>query len=341
MTIQDIRRERLARQHLLTPAAPLTVASDLCGLQAQFLSAALHALRIRSGSSCTDDLVKSWTLRGTMHLFPEADLPLYFRCCGTPEDVTDSPWYTWCAKKGAPPAPERERFFARLVTSAITDGVDSREELRLLCRERGMTEPEEAHLFHPWGGVIAELAQMGVIVFKVQEEKAYRLCPAFEPMSAHAAELELARRYFSHYGPATLRDAAYFFHTTQTQVKKWLKELPVQSLTLDGTTYFHIPCPLPDADIPRCLLLAGFDQLMLGYRKEDNPFLPKEHLRGIFNLAGIVAPGIVLDGRIVGKWKQKDGRLSLTPFESLSEDDKRDILTKAESLWPIRRVEWL
>lgn len=341
MTIQDIRRERLARQHLLQPAPPLTVAADLCGLQAQFLSAALHALRIRSGSSCTDELVKSWTLRGTMHLFPEADLPLYFRCCGTPENATDSPWYSWCVKKGAPPAPERERFFARLVASAIANGTDSREELRLLCREQGMTEAEEAHLFHPWGGVIAELAQMGVIVFKVQEEKAYRLCPPFEPMSAHAAELELARRYFTHYGPATLRDAAYFFHATQSQVKQWLKELPVQSLTLDGMTYFHISCPLLDGDIPRCLLLAGFDQLLLGCRKEDNPFLPQEYLRGIFNLAGIVAPGILLDGRIVGKWKQKDGRLSLTLFESLSADRKRDILTKAESLWPIRRVEWL
>ena len=80
---------------------------------------------------------------------------------------------------------------------------------------------------------------------------------------------------------------------------------------------------------------------MLGYRKEDNPFLPQEHLRGIFNLAGIVHPAILLDGRVVGRWKHKDGRLTLTLFESLSDHDRQPVLSKAEALWPIRRVDWL
>lgn len=341
MTIRELCRERLAQQHLLMPVDTLTAGSDLCGLQAQFLSAALHALRIRTDDTSTDGLVKSWTLRGTMHLFPEQDLPLYFRHSGTPEAITESAWYAWANKSGPVMPLERELFFAHLVTDAIAAGQDTREALRLLCREQGMTDQEEAHLFHSWGGLIAELAQVGVICFKVQEEKAYQLCPPFTPMDAHAAEIELARRYFTHYGPATLRDAAYFFHTTQTQVKKWLAELPVQTVCVDNCTYYYIPCDMPDADIPRCLLLAGFDQLMLGYRKEDNPFLPREHLRGIFNLAGIVHPAILLDGRVVGRWKHKDGRLTLTLFESLSDHDRQAVVSKAESLWSIRRVDWL
>ena len=72
-----------------------------------------------------------------------------------------------------------------------------------------MTEQEERHVFHSWGGIMAELAQLGVICFQVREEKSYRLCPAFAPVSDIDAETALARRYFTHFGPATLRDAAY------------------------------------------------------------------------------------------------------------------------------------
>lgn len=341
MTIQELKLQRLSAQHLLSPVAPLTTAADLCGLQAQFLSAGLHALRIRSTDASTDGLVKSWTLRSTVHLFPESDLPLYFRRHGTPEDVTDSAWYRWASERGRSLPPERERLFARLVTDAIASGQNTREALRTVCFEHGMTEAEEQHLFHGWGGVIAELAQMGVICFKVQEEKAYRLCPAFAPMDEHAAELELARRYFTHYGPATLRDAAYFFRVPQSKVKAWLKELPVESISVEGRACFRLPQPEPESDMPGCLFLAGFDQLMLGYRKEDNPFLPPEHLRGVFNLTGIVAPTILLDGKVIGKWKQKDGRLTLTLFESVSEESRQHILRKAESLWQLRRIDWL
>ena len=93
--------------------------------------------------------------------------------------------------------------------------------------------------------------------------------------------------------------------------------------------------------MPRCLFLAGFDQLMLGYRKEDNPFLPREHLRGIFSLAGMVSPAILLDGRVVGQWKQSGSRLSLTLFEPVDEAGRKHILTSAEALWPLRQVDWL
>lgn len=340
MTIHDLCRERLARQHLLQPAEPLTIAGDLCGIQAQFLSYAMHALRIRTTQPSVDGLVKSWTLRGTMHLFPESDLPLYFRRHGQPEDVTDTDWYRWSQTHGGVNPPERERYFARLITDAIAGGMDTREALRTLCREQCMTDAEEARLFHSWGGIIAELAQAGVLCFKVQEEKAYRPCPAFTPMDAHAAELELARRYFTHYGPATLRDAAYFFHATQAQVKHWLKELPVASFTLEGREYFHIPTAAAQLDTPPCLLLAGFDPLLLGYRKEDNPFLPPEHLRKVFSLSGIVHPTILLNGRIVGRWKQKDGRLTLCLFEAISERDKRHVLDRAGQLWQLRHVDF-
>lgn len=343
MTIEEVKLLRLQRQYLLSPADSLTVTRDLCGIQAQFLSGALHALRIRTGGQDVEGLVKSWTLRGTVHLFPESDLPLYRRHCGTAADVSQSSWFRWrFAGENPDITKERDLFFAQAIVEGIREGCDTREGLRQRCRALGMTDSEERHVFNGWGGTFAELAEMGVLCYQVREEKAYSLCAPFAPMDEHAAQIEMARRYFTHYGPATLRDAAYFFRASQAQVKSWLRELPVEAFALEGRDYFHIPgegmaAPLA---LPECLLLASFDQLMLGYRKEDNPFLPPEHLRGIFNLTGIVMPGVLLRGRIVGRWKQKDGKAMFTLFEKVGAKDKKLILRTAEKLWTLKKVEW-
>lgn len=72
---------RLSNQYLLRTGERMEVLRAMNGFQAQFLSNALYAMRLRSTAYDTayaaDSLVKSWTLRGTMHIFAEADLPLF------------------------------------------------------------------------------------------------------------------------------------------------------------------------------------------------------------------------------------------------------------------------
>ena len=346
MEREELLLRRLSGQHLLLPGD--NPAGDLCGLQAQFLRNAVHALRIRSGAAQVDGLVKTWTLRGTVHLIPESDLPLYIRTCGTAEDVCQSGWYQWTAARGQANPPEREVELARMTVAAIAEGIDTREALRVHLRTCGMTEAEEARVFNPWGGMIAELANIGVLAFRVDmldavrpdETKRYRLLSPFTPIEENAARLELLRRYLTHYGPVTLRDAAYFFHWTQGEIKALLVQLPVQSDVCEGRTYFWPGDAPADSAMPQVRLLAGFDPLMLGYRKEDNPFLPSEHLRGIFNLAGIVHPAMLLRGRVAGRWKEKNGKVEFTAFEAIAEADKRRIEDEAARYYPVKKVIW-
>jgi len=346
MNTADLLLRRLHGQHLLSPGA--NPAADLCGLQAQFLRNAVHALRIRSGEACVDGLVKTWTLRDTVHLVPERDLPLYIRRCGAAEDVCLSRWYQWTAGRGQANPPEREAELAHLTLNAIAAGIDEREALRAHLRAFGMTETEEARVFNPWGGMTAELANIGAIAFRVDmasdfrpaETKRYQLLAPFTPMEEQASRIELTRRYFTHYGPATLRDAAYFFHWTQAEIKALLAHLPVETVTVNGRPHFFIPHGDPARDLPEVLLLAGFDPLLMGYRKEDNPFLPPEHLRGIFSLAGIVNPAILLHGRVVGKWKEKNGKVELTAFEPLSSADRKLAAQEAERLFTPCSIRW-
>lgn len=323
--MEEIKLRRLSGQHLLEPVDSQTAVKDLCGLQAQFLSHALHGLSIRSEDPRTEGMVKSWTNRGTMHLISMDDLPLCLHQGRShhlrPVDTLESDAYLDARRKA---------YFADLIVDAISQGIDQRDALKKLCEKAGMTEGEEKSLFDPWGGLIRALCESGKICHKIQEAKAYQLCPAFEPMPQAQAELELARRYLTHFGPATVRDAAYFFGTTQKKIKACLTELPVQETIWNGNTYFYIGREFSETAIPQCLFLAGFDQLMLGYEKTENLFLYKEHMREIFTLAGVVRPALLINGNVAGWWSRKGRKLTVSLFH---DTDKDLIAQNAEDLW--------
>jgi len=346
MTIDDIKITRLAGQHLLEKTGKLAAARDLCGYQAQFYRNAFHAARLRTMESLSLDtwgegLVKTWSQRGTVHVFPESDLPLFIRACKTAEDVCEEGWYPFLVKMGIYISPERNRYFAQLMVDAIAQGRGTREELKEICFANGLTESEAEHVFCQWGGTIGALANIGVLCFKVQEKKEYRLLEPFEPMPEDAALLEIARRYFTHFGPATLRDLAYFMKKPQAALKPLLEQLPVQSFALEKQTFYYIKNG-DDAsqNMPACVFLAGFDQLMLGYEKLDSLFLPREHLRGIFNKAGIVFPALLVEGTVAGRWKEERRSIAVTAFAPLSARRKKAVTREAEKLWNDKPVEW-
>src|SRR3990172_3240677 len=85
---------RLRRHHLSRPAGRgdmATVAGDVCGVQAQILSAGRLALRARTRGLRASDvdralsedrtLVAAWCMRGTRHLLPSKDFAVFSRGC--------------------------------------------------------------------------------------------------------------------------------------------------------------------------------------------------------------------------------------------------------------------
>src|SRR3990170_2081472 len=81
---------RLSRQYLLRRGprnALARVVRDVCGVQAQVMSAARIALWTRIDRLADEDidraleadrsLVRTWAVRGTVHILASADLPLY------------------------------------------------------------------------------------------------------------------------------------------------------------------------------------------------------------------------------------------------------------------------
>lgn len=336
MTIDEIKLRHLSGQHLLAPSDPLTAARDLCGVQAQFMGSALHALKIRSSRRDEPDtagLVKNWTIRGTVHLFAESDLPLFLSGEHYRSDRWTAPSF-WNQRADWALTPERQAYLSDVILDALAEGPRSREALKAVCREAGMTEAEEGSMFHPWGGGLRELCERGFLNYLAQEEKVLCLAPEVAPLPREEAQLELARRYFTHFGPATVHDAQYFFHTTAAQVKGWLARLPVSEAECGGRAYFHIANGADlSQSIPHCLFLAGFDQLMLGYEKKESLYLAPEHMRRIFSLAGIVSPALLLDGKVAGRWKRKGRKVQAELFAPAAPCSRAAVEEQAAALW--------
>ena len=339
---EELQQRILFAQHITAPADKRTVCRDLNGLQAQFVSNVRHALLIRSGEMLPETdwgtgLLKSWTIRGTMHIFSEEDLPLFLHN-GRTHTLRDVDHMGEDACVSA----ERKRQFADHILRCIGNGITTREELRDACFAAGMTETEAESIFNSWGGTIRALAEEGRLAYKAQEKKAFCLCPPFVPMEKEAAQTELARRYFAHYGPATVKDAAYYFGVPQTVVKQWMARLPLTEISADGAPRYCLeeaPADLPA--IPACVFLAGFDPLLLGYRKEESLFLSLDHLRAVFNLAGIVFPTVLLEGSVKAKWKRSGSKLLVTPFVPLTTREKQLVTDAAERTFgKLKSIVW-
>lgn len=340
MTVEEIKIRRLTNQYLIEKADKQTIVKDLCGIQAQFMPNAIHSLKIRCSEfdekTVSEGLVKNWTIRGTVHVFSQDDLPLFINC-NDGKNYRRNKWngYSfWNQRDKWKLSPERQKYFSDIILNALADSVKTREELKEICRQNTMTETEENCMFDPWGGGIRELCERGFINYTVKEKKEYCLSPEFTPMLKHESEIELARRYFTNFGPAIIHDAQYFFKTTASKVKEWLEVLPIESFEFKNKVYFFINNGKTyNKEIPECIFLAGFDQLMLGYEKKESLFLEQEHIRGIFNLAGIVMPSILFNGKIIGKWKMKNRVFSAELFEDISSDKIKTIKDSAENLW--------
>lgn len=323
-------------QYLTRTGNQREVCCGLNGIQAQFLSSALHNLSLRAGGPVEPEaLVKNWTVRGTVHLFCPEDLPLYLhegrdRFLRPVDRMVEDSFVTL----------DRKKYFAGLILDELAAGEKSREALRAACRAAGMTGAEEQSLFDSWGGLLRCLCEEGKIVHGVSANKTFRLCPPFVPMAVEEARTEMLRRYFAA-GPASARDAAYFFGAPQREVRRRMDRLPLEHDAVDGQDVFWLDGGernWPDA--PECVLLSHFDPLLLEYAKTESPFLAQEHLRKIFNLGGIVMPAVLLRGRVAGSWRRKGGTVTLLPFRAWNKGEKKAAQAAAEGLDGVGKVVW-
>jgi hypothetical protein len=290
---ERLRRTRLAAQRLL-PETACTSAEEaaraVIGVQAQDLRAAQLALRSRvpgltRAAVRAAPLLRTWTVRGTVHLIA----------------ASDRPWlHVLLAERNA------RTFGARFKRFGIVDEVNAmRQDVVELCAERprdrasllralverGHPSLEQGPIntFVPW------LSTQGLIVTDIDG-----LLHAADPPPAVDHDEALAiigARYGAGYGPSDATDLAKWSSLPITQARRALDAAGAKR-DLDAW---------PTHDPPPCLLLAAFDTLMLGHRTRQ-PFVAADHDHHVLKGGGLLKPVALSDGVATGTWSIRKGR---------------------------------
>jgi hypothetical protein len=358
-SLAQVNRFTLARHGLLgrlAPAgeSPVAMAGRLCGLHAQVSGVPLQSLWARSvpglDVACLDralgeerSLVKAWVMRSTLHLIPTADLPLYHQAI---QRYQLGPWIHFLRRTGRLPDPaERQRRNAR-VLAALAEGPLSRAEIE----ER---VPEFYDPSGSWGVGIRELCFSGQVIHagpagpEARFARVEQWLPGLdlEALTPEQAQDELLRRYLAAYGPATVRDFAYWsgynvgdarpivargqLHLAQVAVEGSKEPFWLRAEDLDTLLATDPAAPAPPRLLPR------FDLLLMGHAAKSR-LLDPDRVGDVFRAAGQVAATLLVDGRVAGTWRStRRGRalaVSLEPWQPLPGPVKEALQAEAERL---------
>jgi hypothetical protein len=104
-------------------------------------------------------------------------------------------------------------------------------------------------------------------------------------------------------------------------------------VTLDGQAYWLRPNQPSATDrLPSAYLLPAFDEYFLGYTKRD-AILDTQYNRDLVSNNGVFRPMLVIDGQVVGVWKQELSKrfatIKLMPFKSLNQEEEQVIAPAA------------
>ncbi|SEP06525.1 winged helix DNA-binding domain-containing protein [Trujillonella endophytica] len=315
---RELARLRLVAQRLAgAPAASAAeaVRGLLCA-QGQDLPGAVTsvALRTRDRSATgvraafdAGEVVRSWPMRGTLHLLPAEELPWLLELCG-PRAVAGA-----AKRRAALGITDRDVDRAREQAVGALTGGRRLGRAALLAAIGEAVDVSGQRGYH----LLWFLAQTGTLVLGPTEgtDQAFALLdewvPAPRRLSGEEALAELARRYLTGHGPATDADLARWAGLTLRDVRAGIAAVrsELAAVEVDGRELLMAP-DLPDR-LAACrsevedavLLLPGFDEYVLGYA-DRTCAVPEEFAERIVpGRNGMFRSTVVHGGRVLGVWR--------------------------------------
>ncbi|HEV8636804.1 MAG TPA: winged helix DNA-binding domain-containing protein [Chloroflexota bacterium] len=317
--IDDLRRLRLRAQRLAPRHAggAAGLVRALGGVQAQDPTAAALAIRARTpGLTMADverarveerSVVRTWAMRGTLHLVAAEDVRWLLRLLG-PRLVA---------------ADRRRRAELGLDEAASVRGV---EVIRDRLAGAGASTRAEVAAALAAAGIPHEGQATVHLLFRAALEG--HLChgprrdgePTFVPLEGWLPPMPegppdplavLARRYRASHAPGTAADFAYWSGLGAAEARAgWA--------ATDDAAAGEDAVEAPAEPVVR--LLPAFDEYLLGWR--DRSFaVPAAHARRVHPGGGLIQPVVLVDGRAAATWRRaaRGDRLEVCvePFEAL------------------------
>jgi uncharacterized protein YcaQ len=318
----------MRRQHLDRRAptgSMLAVASRLCGLHAQVMSSAeltvwarvedLDRRAVQRALWEDRTLVKTWAMRGTLHLLPADELPLWHAALSTSGRYLRAA--VWQKNFGIT-LEELDRL-TEAVAAALDGRVMTREELVQEVARLTGSAAFGSNLAQSWGTILKPAAFAGHLCFgpslgqRVQFTRPDTwLNTALPRMDPHAATAAIARRFLAAYGPATYHDLARWWNGGGvSNARRWIAALgeEVSAVEVDGAQAWMLAVHAREArEVPMCRsvrLLPGFDQYVITASHHAERLLPGDLRHRVYRPQGWISPVLLVNGRMHGVWRHE------------------------------------
>jgi winged helix DNA-binding protein len=332
LRLARIGAQRLTDATRLGPD-PAAIARAMCTAQAQSFDAARHQLRVRSTgltAAAVDrafeqerSVVRTWLMRGTLHLCAADDLRWMLDVLGANSNRLGE-----SRRIGLELDEATCRRAVAVMRKVLAHGPLPRRKIREHLVAAGVVEePVGQKVIH----LLFHAATIGVICCgpRMGRDDSFVLLddwlPASDGPREEAALVELARRYVAAFGPATVPDFAAWSGLPSRMAKAGMEGIGPALVAFPGA----IPglwalAPVSDdvpSDRPIVRLLGHFDTYLLGYRR-------REHMGDAAAEAwihqgggGWIRPVVCVDGWIVGGWRLDSrgaaSEITVTPFVRL------------------------
>src|SRR6266581_4556675 len=315
MTKLDIAHQRLYNQYI----APATFENPGNAVEADIEQAMADGV-----------IVRTHPMRGTWHFVAPEDIRWLLTLTAPGRIASNALWYrrleldeATFAKSNAVFAQTLQggkQLTRRELAAALGQAGISTEDLRLpFILSRAELE-----------GVIGSGARRGKqFTFALLDE----VVPVSRSLERDEALAELASRYFTSHGPATVQDFIWWSGLTAADGRAGLEMVKSEFIqeVIEGKTYWLSPStPTAKVVSPVAYLLPPFDEYTVAYKDRRAVLDPAYAQQAGYG----IGPTIVVDGQIVGTWKRtfnKDAVVITSDlFTSVSEAQNRAIAAAVE-----------
>ena len=320
---------------------PVEVATTLVGVQAQVtssaaLSIALRSKAFRGRSPATDAttealrdrrLVRSWAMRGTLHLFAATDVPTVAAALGGRDNWRRPAWLRWFG------VTEREMDALIEAIGEVLDDGRPRTRAELAQEIGARFGPSQGKLLlGSWGSALKVASDRYYLVQSAASDAGTRFVRASRWLGGWRDEDEtqalskLVVRYLAAYGPATQREISRWWGVSVVVVMKRILAALGERLTevdVDGVRAVVRTEDLDPIESTRptrgsVQLVGGFDPFIVGAGLRDR-LLPAAHLKRVSRTSGWISPVVLVDGVAAGVWDSrrtsKALEITVDPFE--------------------------
>ena len=351
---------RLARQHLVDrlPADRLLdVVQEHVGIQAQVMSLAELQLNARLNGLRPDDvrdalwtyrtLVKTWAMRGTLHLIASDDLAAFVAAAPTRRVATTAAWLKYFEVT----KDELDTIF-RTVDATLDGEPRTRAELIDAVRDATRRPDLAAKLQSGWGAFLKPSAGRGTLVFGPDRGrnvtfvdpqdwlgKPVRPAGADRPDTNEALG-RLVERFLRMFPGADRPGIGRWWGSRYTMRKAIASAgLDLVNIDVEGTTGLALRSDVQELSASKPFtgvrLLPGFDAYVNDLPRRVDALMPVDRHADVHRVAGWVSPVVIVDGRVAGAWelaRSKRGGITVQPFGRWRGGARQELAAEADRI---------